>query len=163
MNRENYRRNLGTLASAVRGVAIAAVLGLGGCSTVSVPTAQSIQGLTPSGRVRLTETFVAGTSAGSGTLTFNGQTYPFRLLGSVIGPGGGADRITASGEVYKLSNVNDFQGSYAQGSGPAGLSRSGNGHLWLQNNHGVIMHLYSTSSGVLLSIGEEEIVVRLSR
>jgi hypothetical protein len=43
-----------------------------------------------------------------GTLTFNGQTYPFRLLGSVIGPGGGADRITASGEVYKLSNVNDF-------------------------------------------------------
>ena len=140
-----------------------AVLGLGGCSTLSVPTAQSIQGLTPSGRVRLTETFVAGTGGGSGTLTFNGRTYPFRLLGSVIGPGGGADRITASGEVYKLSNVNDFQGSYTQGSGPAGLSQSGKGQLWLQNNHGVIMHLYSTSSGVLLSIGEEEIIVRLSR
>jgi hypothetical protein len=85
------------------------------------------------------------------------------LLGSVIGPGGGADRITASGEVYKLSNVNHLQGSYTQGSGSAGLSRSGKGQLRLQNNHGVIMHLYSTSSGVLLSIGEEEIIVRLSR
>ena len=94
--------NLGTLAPAVRGAAIAAVLGFGGCSTLSVPTAQSIQGLTPAGHVRLTETFVGGSAAGRGKLTFNGQTYPFRLLGSVVGPGGGADRITASGEVYKL-------------------------------------------------------------
>jgi len=155
-------RNGGTLASAVRGVATAAVLGLFGCSTLNVPTAQSIQGLRPSGTVRLTEKFVVGTGAGSGKLTFNGQTYPFRLFGSVIGPGGGAERISASGEVYKLSNVNDFQGRYTQGSGPAGLSQGGEGQLWLQNNHGVIMHLYSTSKGVLLSIGKEEIIVRLS-
>lgn len=141
--------------------AITALLGLGGCSALKVPTAQSIQGLTPSGTVTLTETFVAGYGGGSGTLTFNGQTYPFRLLGSVIGPGG-ADRITASGEVYKLSNVSDFAGRYTQGSGAAGLSRGGEGQLWLQNHAGVIMHLYSTSMGVLLSIGKEEILVRLS-
>ena len=97
---------------------------------------------------------------GSGTLAFNGQTYPFQLIGSVIGPGG-ADRITASGEVYKLSNINDFAGRYTQGSGAAGLSKGGEGQLWLQNNAGVIMHLYSTSSGVLLSLGKEEIIIRL--
>lgn len=39
------------LASAVRGVVIAAVLVLGGCSALNVPTAQSIQGLTSSGTV----------------------------------------------------------------------------------------------------------------
>ena len=162
MNRKDVRHIFGRLALAVQGSAFAVIITLGGCSTLNVPTAQSIQGLTPSSRVRLTETFVVEAGAGSGTLSFNGQTYPFRLLGSVIGPGGGADRITASGEVYKLSKLKDFEGSYTQGNGPAGLSQAGAGQLWLQNNHGVIMHLYSTSSGVLLSIGKEEIIVRFS-
>jgi hypothetical protein len=161
MNQENIRDNLDIFASAGRCVAIAAMIGLGGCSAMNVPTEQSIQGLTPSGTVTLTETFVAGVGGGSGALSFNGQNYPFQLIGSVMGPGG-ADRITASGEVYKLSNVNDFAGRYTQGSGSAGLSQSGQGQLWLQNNAGVIMHLYSTSSGVLLSIGKEEIIIRLS-
>jgi hypothetical protein len=84
-----------------------------------------------------------------------GPDYPFRLLCSGIGPGGGAERITASGEVYKLANVNDFQGRYTQKSGPAGLSQAGEGQLWRQNNHGAIMHHYSTSRGVLLSIAKE--------
>jgi hypothetical protein len=104
----------------------------------------------------VTETFVAGAGGGSGTLTYNGQSYPFRLIGSVMGPGG-ADRITASGEIYKLSNVSDFDGRYTQGSGVAGLSQGGQGQLWLQNSAGVIM-----SSGVLLSFGKEEIIIRLS-
>lgn len=142
-------------------MAMTGMLGLAGCSALSVPTQQSIQGLTPSGTVSLTETFVAGAGGGSGTLTFNGQTYPFRLLGSVIGPGG-AEQISASGEVYKLTNVSDFEGRYTQGSGSAGLSSGGQGQLWLQNGAGVIMHLYSTSSGVLLSLGKEEIIIRLS-
>lgn len=137
-----------------------AVTLLGACAALKVPTEQSIQGLTPSGTVSLTEDFVAGYGAGDGTLTFNGQTYPFRLIGSVIGPGG-ADHITASGEVYKLNAVTDFPGRYTQGSGAAGLSRSGNGQLWLQNSAGVIMHLYSTSNGVLLSLGKEEVLIRL--
>lgn len=145
---------------ATSGIAIALVLGLSGCAAMKVPTEQNIQGLTPSGTVTLTETFVAGYGGGSGTLTFNGQSYPFRLIGSVIGPGG-ADRITASGEVYKLTKVGDFSGRYTQGSGSAGLSHSGPGQLWLQNGTGVIMHLYRASSGALLSIGKEEVVVRL--
>jgi hypothetical protein len=161
MSRNDNRCTMNMVASSLRGIALAAVLSAAGCSALNVPNAQNIQGLTPSGTVSLTETFVAGYGGGSGTLTFNGQNYPFRLIGSVIGPGG-ADRITASGEVYKLSNVNDFAGRYTQGSGAPGLSESGHGQLWLQNNAGVIMHLYSTSSGVLLSIGKEEILIQLS-
>jgi hypothetical protein len=148
------------LVASIRSAALVASFAIAGCSALNVPTEQSIQGLTPSGTVSLTETFVGGAGAGGGTLTFNGQTYPIQLIGSVIGPGG-ADRITASGEVYKLSNVNDFGGRYTQGSGAAGLSQSGEGQLWLQNSAGVIMHLYSTSSGVLLSLGKEEIIIRL--
>ena len=161
MNRTDLRRNRRTLAAAVQCSVLAAAFGLGGCSALNVPNAQSIQGVTPSGTVTLTETFVAGYGGGSGTLTYNGQNYPFRLIGSVIGPGG-ADRITAAGEVYKLSDVKNFDGRYTQGSGAAGLSRGGDGQLWLQNNAGVVMHLYSTSTGVLLSLGKEEIIIRVS-
>ena len=139
-----------------------ALLAVAGCSGLSAPTAQSIQGLTPSGSVTLNETFAAGYAGGSGALSFNGGTYPFTLVGAVIGPGG-AVRVTAAGEVYKLANLNDFAGRYTQSSGAAGLSRGGAGQLWLQNNAGVIMHLYSQTQGVLLSLGKEEIVIRLDR
>lgn len=135
-------------------------LGLAGCSATKVPDAQSIAGLTPSGSVTLNETFAAGYGGGAGTLTFNGQSYPFRLVGAVLGPGG-AERVNAAGAVYNLSKLSDFSGRYTQGSGAAGLSRGGQGQLWLQNSAGVIMHLESETSGVLLSLGKEEIVIRL--
>jgi hypothetical protein len=140
---------------------LAIVLALAGCSGSSAPTEESIEGLTPSGSVTLNETFAAGYGGGSGTLSFNGGTYPFRLIGAVVGPGG-AEKVTASGEVYKLSNLADFDGRYTQYSGKAGLSRGGAGELWLQNNAGVIVHLYSQTQGVLLSLGKEEIFIHLS-
>jgi hypothetical protein len=143
-------------------ILVAAVLAMAGCSGMNAPTAQSIAGLSASGSVTLTETFAAGYGGGRGTLTFNGGTYPFTLVGAVVGPGG-AERVTAAGEVYKLANLNDFAGRYTQSSGAAGLSRGGAGELWLQNNAGVIMHLYSQTQGVLLSLGKEEIVVRLNQ
>jgi hypothetical protein len=144
-------------------LATVALTTLANCSQMKTPTAQSITGLTPSGTVQLTEDFVAGAGGGSGTLTFNGQTYPsFRLFGTVIGPGG-AEKVVASGEVYKLVNVGDFAGRYTQSSGSAGFSEGGSGQLWLENNAGVIMHLTSQTQGVLLSFGKEEIVIRLNQ
>jgi hypothetical protein len=141
---------------------VAAVAAMGGCSALNAPTAQSIAGLTPSGTVTLNETFAAGYGAGRGTLNFNGGSYPFILLGAVVGPGG-AERVIAAGEVYKLANLNDFAGRYTQSSGAAGLSRGGAGELWLENNAGVIMHLYSQTQGVLLSLGKEEVIIRLNQ
>lgn len=141
------------------------LVGLAGCQTVSqaveTPTAQSIQGLRPSGTVRLDETFLASAGEGSGVLTFEGRSYPFKLIGSIVGPGG-AVRINAEGEVYKLNRVADFAGRYNQSSGGLGLSQGGAGQLWLQNANGVIMHLYSRTSGMMLSLGREEIVILLS-
>ncbi len=91
----------------------AAVLAIAGCSGLSAPTAQSIAGLSPSGSVTITEDFVAGLGGGTGTLYYLGRSYPFKLAGSVFGPGGVA-KINASGEVYKLASIADFPGRYAQ-------------------------------------------------
>jgi hypothetical protein len=140
----------------------AALLATAGCGP-SAPTAQSIAGLTPSGSVTITEDFVTGVGGGSGTLDYQGRTYPFKMVGTVAGPGGGIEKISASGPVYKLNNVADFGGRYTQSTGTPGLSTSGGSDLWLQNNAGVIMHLQGTSTGAMLTLGRDEIFIRMAQ
>ena len=143
---------------------LAADLATTGCSEMmNTPTAQSIAGLPPSGSVTITEDFVAGLGGGKGTLEYQGRTYPFQVLGTVAGPGGGVEKITASGPVYKLASVSDFPGRYTQGTGRAGFSSSGSSDLWLENNAGVIMHLEGTSTGAMLTIGKDEIIIRMTQ
>jgi len=142
---------------------LAAVLATTGCSALSTPTAQNVAGLPPSGNVMITEDFVAGLGGGNGTLEYQGRTYPFRVLGTVAGPGGGVDKITASGPVYKLASVGDFAGRYTQSTGKAGFSSSGSSDLWLENSAGVIMHLQGTSSGAMLTLGKDEIFIRMAQ
>src|SRR5215472_14004136 len=127
------------------------------------PTAQSVAGLPPSGNVTITEDFVAGLGGGTGTLQYQGRSYPFKMLGTVAGPGGGVDKITASGPVYKLASVGDFSGRYTQSTGKAGFSSSGSSDLWLENNAGVIMHLQGTSTGAMLTLGKDEIIIRMDQ
>jgi hypothetical protein len=140
------------------------VLAMTGCSgMMNTPTAQNVAGLSPSGNVTITEDFVTGMGGGSGTLEYQGQTYPFRVVGTVAGPGGGLEKISASGPVYKLANVSDFAGRYTQSTGKAGLSSSGSSDLWLENSAGVIMHLEGSSKGAMLTLGKEEIIVRMAQ
>src|SRR5215471_15513285 len=142
---------------------LAAVLTMTGCAgMMNTPTAQSVAGVPPSGNVTITEDFVAG-FGGTGTLEYQGRTYPFKVLGTVAGPGGGVDKITASGPVYKLASVGDFAGRYTQSTGKAGFSSSGSSDLWLENSAGVIMHLQGTSSGAMLTLGKDEIFIRMSQ
>ena len=143
---------------------VTAVLTMTGCAgMMNTPTAQSVAGVPPSGNVTITEDFVAGFGGGTGTLEYQGRTYPFKVLGTVAGPGGGVDKITASGPVYKLASVTDFPGRYTQSTGKAGFSSSGSSDLWLENSAGVIMHLQGTSSGAMLTLGKDEILIRMNQ
>jgi hypothetical protein len=149
--------------SPLKATLLASVLATAGCSAMNTPTAQNIAGLPPSGSVTITEDYVAGLGGGSGTLEYQGRTYPFRMLGTVAGPGGGVEKITASGPVYKLVSVADFAGRYTQSTGKAGFSSSGSSDLWLENSAGVIMHLGGTSRGAMLTLGKDEIVIRMAQ
>ncbi|SDR64289.1 hypothetical protein SAMN05519103_09629 [Rhizobiales bacterium GAS113] len=152
------------VTAAVLGTAV--LLAVAGCQSTpvptTVPTAQSIAGQSPAGTVTLTEIFVGGTGVGKGVLAYQGKKYPFRLIGTAIGPGG-LSRINAAGEVYKLNDIADFPGPYAQGTGPVGLETAGASDLWLENKAGVIMHLTGTSSGVTLSLGSDEILIKMAK
>ena len=143
---------------------IAAVLATAGCAgMMNTPTAQSVAGVPPSGNVTITEDFVAGLGGGSGTLQYQGRSYPFKVIGTVAGPGGGVDKITASGPVYKLVSVTDFPGRYTQSTGKAGLSSSGSSDLWLENSGGVIIRLQGSNTGAMLSLGKDEIFIRVTQ
>jgi len=126
MTEAAFHRTVSTLKVTLVG----AVVAMAGCSgMMNTPTAQNIAGLSPSGNVTITEDFVAGMGGGSGALYFQGQTYPFRFVGTVAAPGGGVEKINASGPVYKLASVADF---YTQSTGKAGFSSSGSSDLWLE-------------------------------
>ena len=148
----------------LKAMLVAAVLAITGCAgMMNTPTPQSIAGVPPAGNVTITEDFVAGFGGSSGTLEYQGRTYPFKVVGTVAGPGGGVDKITASGPVYKLASVGDFAGRYTQSTGKAGFSSSGSSDLWLENNSGVIMHPEGTSSGAMLTLGKDEIFIRMNQ
>jgi hypothetical protein len=143
---------------------VAAALAMAGCSEMmKTPTTQSVAGLSPSGNVTITEDFVTGLGGGSGTLQYQGRTYPFKVVGTVAGPGGGLEKISASGPVYKLASVSDFPGRYTQSTGKAGFSSSGSSDLWLENSAGVIMHLQGASTGAMLTLGKDEIFIRMGQ
>jgi hypothetical protein len=150
-------------ALAKTSIRLAALIALAACSALGPrpPTAVNIEGLRPSGYVTLTETFVVALGGGSGTLQYQGSDYPFTLIGAVVGPSASLTKISVSGEVYKLNTVGDFAGACAQSSGPPGFNTSSAGDLWLENKAGVIMHLTGRNSGVMLSLGRDEILVRM--
>ena len=146
--------------------ALAILVALGGCAMNPVPTetpnAQTIAGVEPSGHVIMTELFAGGAGVGTGALTFKGKTYPFKLIGTVIGPGA-VEKLDVSGEVYKLDDVKAFSGPYVQGTGGIGLETSAKSDLWLQNKAGVVMHLTGTQTGAALSLGRDEILIELTK
>jgi hypothetical protein len=137
---------------------------LAGCAIPpsGIPTEASIRGLKPSGTVTMTQVFLSGLGAGSGSLTFRGRTYPFTLTGSLIGLGA-ISTMQASGEVYKLRDLSQFSGSWIQGTGSLAITARANGEIWLENCNGIIMRLSAAQAGLTFSQGRYELTIQLSQ
>jgi hypothetical protein len=145
-------------------LAVLSLLPLAGCEIPpsGVPTEASIRGLRPSGTVTMTQAFLVGTGAGSGTLAFRGRNYPFTLIGSLIGPGA-ISTMQASGAVYKLNDVSQFSGPWIQGTGSLAVTTKGNGEIWLANRNGVVMRLSAAQAGLTFSSGRYELYIQLTQ
>lgn len=121
---------------------------------------------TPSGTVTLEQievSFIASAKTGGGVLTFQGKEYPFKVGGLGVG-GIGVAKIDATGEVYRLKNVADFQGTY--GGLRAGITVGkdmAQGGLWMENTKGVVMHLIPKRKGLALSLGADGILIELEK
>jgi hypothetical protein len=136
---------------------------LAGCSSTGQVGPDAVAGLTPDATVDMQQVqaaFLASGGGGTGTLFYRGSQYPFTIGGLGIG-GIGASTISASGEVYKLSSLEQFPGAYAQGRYGFALGNKSGGDLWLQNDAGVIMHLHAKREGLMLSLGGDAVIISM--
>jgi hypothetical protein len=97
---------------------------------------------------------------GGGDLIYQGQKREFKISGlSVVDVG--AARITASGVVYHLKNLTDFSGNYTAVT--AGVTVGGGASAaLLENEHGVVIKLISTTSGLRFNLAAAGIGIKLT-
>ena len=116
----------------------------------------------PSGKVSMESKSVAlgvGVSWGDGKLTYQGKEHVFSVDGlSVVDLG--VSKVTATGEVFNLKKLSDFSGNYVAGQAGAGVG-GGAGAILMKNQHGVVMKLTGTGTGVRLTAGAKGLDVKL--
>ncbi|MBS0559591.1 MAG: hypothetical protein JSR21_06010 [Proteobacteria bacterium] len=141
----------------------AALVALAACQSSVKIGPEAVAGLPVSGTVDMREVqvaYIGSGGGGHGTLFFRGREYPFTVGGLGVG-GIGVSTIDAYGEVYKLNNVYDFPGAYAQGRYGFAVGNASGGDLWMQNEKGVILHLKAKREGLMLSLGGDAVVINM--
>lgn len=132
----------------------AAAIGLGVVGAlVFAGLGQAAEKKTPDAKIEFTGGSVAagiGFSWGSGTLTYKGKKYPITVDGLSVGAVG-VTTASASGSVYDLKKLEDFDGNYT-GVG-AGATVGGGGSVsTMRNQNGVVVNLVKTTQGVKVAI-----------
>ena len=118
----------------------------------------------PSGTVQLSQGTVAagiGYSWGGGTLNYLGKSYPLKVRGLSIGQAGAA-KVEASGNVFNLAKIEDFNGNYTA-AGVEATVAGGMGATALRNQHGVVIHLTSTARGLNFKLAPEGVSITLAQ
>ena len=94
---------------------------------------------------------IVGGGTASGTLQFQGKSYPFRVKGVSAG-GVGYTKSTATGDVYFLEKVEDFAGTYSAATIGA-TAGAGVGGSQYENQKGVYVKVRSKTEGLSLNLG----------
>jgi hypothetical protein len=102
-----------------------------------------------------------GYTWGGGTLTYNGKTYPVELSGLSIADVG-ASKIEASGKVYHLGKLADFDGNYTAAT--AGITIAGGGSATaMQNQNGVVINILSTTQGLKFALAASGMSLKIKK
>ncbi len=149
------RARLGT-----RGIVIAGVLALFVASAYGDEPKKA-----PDGTVEFSGGSVAagiGYTWGSGTLTYKGMKYPITVSGLSAGASAGATSITASGSVYNLKKLEDFDGNYTAG-GTGATVGGGVGVVTMKNQNGVVIDSLATTQGLKLSLDAGGVKIKIKK
>ncbi|MDF7674855.1 hypothetical protein PT277_05895 [Acetobacteraceae bacterium ESL0709] len=92
-----------------------------------------------------------GYTWGEGTLTFHGKTHRFSISGGNIAALGFAS-IDASGDVFNLKHLHDFDGEYGSIAGEATVDEGVGGAL-VSNSNGVHLKITTSNRGARLAAG----------
>ena len=103
--------------------------------------------------------YYASATAGSGTLRYQGRSYPFSIK-SLGGGGLGAQSIHATGKVYRLKSLAGFSGTYT--GARSGLTLlEGRMYERLENANGTVIYITGNTSGLATSMGIDKFVIEL--
>jgi hypothetical protein len=98
---------------------------------------------------------------GNGVLTFRGKRYPFKVDGlSAVGLG--MNSINGTGEIYHLTNVADFAGTYGTAGAGSTISKGQRGRAILENDKGVVIEFRAKEIGAEVSLAAGGVVIRLT-
>jgi hypothetical protein len=118
----------------------------------------------PDATIRLSEGSVAagiGWNWGKGTLNYMGKTYPVKISGLSVAEVG-ITKAEASGSVYNLKSIDDFNGVYAA-AGTEGTAGKGAGVSSLRNTKGVVINLKSETKGANIKIAAEGLKLEVEK
>jgi len=118
----------------------------------------------PDATLKLTEGQVAlgiGWSWGKGVLSFKGKEYPFKVSGLSVGDLG-VTKAEATGEVYNLKKLEDFNGNFVSAAAEATVGL-GAGATAMKNDKGVVIHLFPKTKGVNLKLAGEGVNFTLEK
>ena len=107
----------------------------------------------PDANIRLSEGSVAagiGWNWGRGELSFQGQTYHFKVEGLSVAEVG-ITKAEATGNVYNLKSIDDFAGVYAAAAAE-GTAGKGVGVSSLRNDKGVVINIKSETKGANIKV-----------
>jgi len=135
---------------------------VGGLVTLAAGrSALATSDMVPSGTVRIEQVqiaFIGSGNLGGGTLSYGGNQYSFTVGGLGVG-GFGVSRMTATGTVYNLRNLDDFPGAYVQGRYGLAIGDLSGGELFLGNTRGVGLRLKAERTGLALSLGGDAVYI----
>jgi hypothetical protein len=100
-----------------------------------------------------------GWSWGGGTLTYQGQDHEFDVKGLSLADVG-VSNVTASGVVYNLRRLEDFNGTY-HGVKAGVTIAGGRGAIALKNDRGVVMELNGSQQGMKFALGTQGVSIQL--
>ncbi len=99
-------------------------------------------------------------SLGGGTLHFNGESHGFTLGGAGLGGFGGSS-LNASGTIYNLDSLDQFEGAYGQARTGFVAGTEGTSKFWLENEKGVYIELEGDRQGLMLAMGGDVLYFEL--
>lgn len=131
---------------------------------LAVSAARAAEAVAPDATLELKEGSVAagiGFSWGGGTLTYQGKTYKVSVDGLTVGSVG-ISEATASGKVFGLKDIKNFDGIYTAAT--AGATAAGGGSVAvMRNQNGVTIELTSTTQGVKLTLGASGVNLKIKQ
>jgi hypothetical protein len=118
----------------------------------------------PSGKISIESTSIAlavGVNWGEGLLSFNGKGNLFAVDGLTLVDVGIA-KASAVGEVYNLTEVSQFEGTYLPSEAGFDLA-GGMGGICMRNRNGVVLHLRGGSEEALLQLGRSGMTIKFRK